>query len=231
MFAITYPAYIRDEARRLRLDDRLSLDEIAARLALGRTTIWHWIKDLPDPEIKHRDSGGRRRGRERGTRVNSERAAGRRRRAYRQGWDEFALLDAEPTFRDFVCMYIGEGYKRDRNMVAIANSDPQVVRLGHHWISRFSTNRVSYQLQFHADQDPDRLITFWSGFLGVDRDRFSLQRKSNSGQLRGRRWRSRWGVLTVRVGDTQLRARLQGWIDRVQDRWIDSLLPGCSSAW
>ena len=136
------------------------------------------------------------------------------------------VLDAEPTFRDFVCMYIGEGYKRDRNVVAIANSDPQVVRLGRHWISRFSSNRIGYQLQYHADQDPEYLIAFWSMFLSADPERFSLQRKSNSGQLGGRQWRSRWGVLTVRVGDTHLRARLQGWIDRLQDRWIDSLLSG-----
>jgi hypothetical protein len=63
--------------------------------------------------------------------------------AYRRGSDEYDELCAEPTFRDFVCMYIGEGFKRDRNRVALANSDPKVVRLADHWIRRFSENAVS----------------------------------------------------------------------------------------
>ncbi len=85
-------------------------------------------------------------------------------------------------------------------------------------------NKVTYAFQYHADQDPEYLIRFWSSYLGVEPSAiFRYQRKSNSGQLNGRNWRSRWGVLTVNVDDTQLRARLQGWIDRVQEGWLDSL--------
>jgi hypothetical protein len=122
-------------------------------------------------------------------------------------------------------MYIGEGYKRCRNTVAIGNSDPRVVRLGNFWIRRFTTNKVSYSFQHHADQDPAHLVRFWSTFLDEDPELFRFQRKSNSGQLTGRNWRCKWGVLTVRVGDTRFRARLQGWIDRVQDGWLDSINP------
>jgi hypothetical protein len=46
-----------------------------------------------------------------------------------------------------------------------------------------------------------------------------LLRKSNSNQLTGRRWRSRHGVLSVRVQDTLLRARMQAWTDRLRDQW------------
>jgi hypothetical protein len=141
------------------------------------------------------------------------------------------VLDAEPGFRDFVCMYIGEGYKRDRNRVSVGNSDPRIIRLADFWIRRFAINTVSYSLQYHADQDPAYLVRFWSSFLGVDPDLFSYQRKSNSGRLGGRNWRSKFGVCSVNANDTYLRARLQGWIDRVQDGWLDSLRPGCSSAW
>jgi hypothetical protein len=222
---LTYPAYIREKARQLRTERRMSLNEIAECLAIPKTTVWYWIEDLPDPEIRYRDSDGRQRGRLLGAAVTRARAKARRDRAYRQGWDEFALLDAEPGFRDFVCLYIGEGYKRSRNQVALGNSDPRVVRLANLWICRFTTNRVAYGLQYHADQDPEYLVRFWSACLDADPARFRLQRKSNSGQLSGRKWRSRWGVLTVGVGDTYLRSRLQGWIDRVQDSWLDSIHP------
>lgn len=224
MFALNmaHPAYIRDKARQLRTERRLSLLEISERLALPKTTVYYWIRDLPDPEVKYRDSDARARARAKGNRAMQRKYAALRRQAYEQGRGEFTLLAAEPTFRDFVCMYIGEGFKRDRNVVSLANSDPAVVALADRWIRRLTRNRVTYALQYHADQDPTQLIGFWADSLAADRERFRVQRKSNSNSLSGRTWRCRYGVLTVACNDTQLRARLQGWIDCLREQWLHS---------
>jgi len=227
---MAYPAYVREKARELRIKKKLSLLEIAERLALPKTTVYYWIRDLPDPGVKHRDTPGRARARARARAKGNRRMVSKYKRlreeAYARGWEEFPELSLEPTFRDFVCMYIGEGYKRDRNVVSLGNSDPRVVRLADSWIRRFSRNKVTYSFQYHADQDPDYLVRFWSFGLGVDPKLIARQRKSNSGQLSGRTWRSKHGVLTVRASDTALRARLQGWIDRTQDQWLDSICLG-----
>ncbi len=164
----------------------MSLNEIAECLALGKTTVWYWIKDLPDPEIKRRrDITGLDRTRKAAAKANRDAVQGSQGSRLRQGSGEFAILDAEPGFRDFVCMYIGEGYKRNRNRVSLGNSDPRVVRLADFWIRRFAINPVTYGLQYHADQDPEYLTKFWCGYLGVDSDTLRLQRKSNSNQLAG----------------------------------------------
>jgi hypothetical protein len=42
-----------------------------------------------------------------------------------------------------------------------------------------------------------------------------LLSKSNSNHLTGRTWRSRYGVLTFCVHDTLVRAKLEGWMDRL----------------
>ncbi|MGH2966412.1 MAG: hypothetical protein ACRDMH_13685 [Solirubrobacterales bacterium] len=223
---MAYPAYLREKARQLRTERKLSLLEIAERLALPKTTIFYWIRDLPDPEIKHRDSPGRRRARDKAARRNSAKYKALRDAAYQQGWDEYPRLAQEPTFTDFVCMYIGEGYKRDRNRVSLGNSDPRVIRLANHWIRRFSRNPVRYMFQYHADQDPEYLVKFWSFGLGVNPGLIKHQRKSNSGRLSGRTWRSKHGVLTVCANDTKFRAQLQAWMDRAQDGWLDSLFAG-----
>ena len=141
-----------------------------------------------------------------------------REEAYERGVAEFEALAEDPTFRDFICMYIGEGYKRDRNRVSIGNSDPSVVLLGSRWIRALGRNPVRYAVQYHADQDVAELQRFWGSLVGVDRA-ILLQRKSDSNGLSGRTWRSRYGVLTVDCADTYLRARLQAWIDRVQAEW------------
>ena len=75
-------------------------------------------------------------------------------------------------------------------------------------------------------QSLDELCRFWGATLGVDPASIRLQRKSNSNELAARTWRSRYGVLTVSCGDTYLRARLQAWMDRTQDQWLDSLGAG-----
>ena len=137
----------------------------------------------------------------------------RRAAAYAQGRLDFARFVRDPTFRDFVCLYMAEGYKRYRNTVAVCNSDPAIVLLCARWVRHFARNPVRYSVQYHADQDLDEFSEFWAAQLSVPPDEIRLQRKSNSGRLSGRTWRSRYGVLNVYAGDTVFRARLQaGWI-------------------
>ncbi len=149
------------------------------------------------------------------------RASYRRRRedAYAHGIAEFGTLVEVPTFRDFVVLYIAEGYKRNRNVVSLCNSDPRVIDLAARWIGALTDKRLVFSLQYHADQRPDELRRYWGGRLGVEGEMIRLQRKSNSGQLHRRSWRSEHGVLTACANDTLLRARLQAWIDRVKADW------------
>ena len=146
----------------------------------------------------------------------------RRAAAYLQGRIEFSDLLRDPTFRDFVCLYMAEGYKRSRNSVGVCNSDPVIVALCARWVRRFARNPVRYSVQYHADQDLRGLQTFWATILGVPPDAILLQRKSNSGRLRGRKWRSRYGVLNVTTADTLFRARIEAWMHSLQEQWLHS---------
>lgn len=216
---VTHPAYIREKARALRIEKDLTIDEIADRLGISRQTIFYWVRDLPLKKEPRWNPGP-------AAAAKRNQYAARRDDAYAKGWIEFDDLAKEPTFRDFVCMYIGEGYKRCRNTVALANSDPDVVMLASRWIRRLSRNKLRYEVQHHADQDPEDLRGFWTELLGIDPGEMHFVLKSNSGQLRGRTWRCKWGVVSVRSCDTLLRARLQAWIDRVHLEWVDSAMFG-----
>jgi hypothetical protein len=184
---MAYPAYVREKARSLRVEKHLSIDEIAERLALPKTTIYYWVRDLPLTRPRRPDRRGN----------PGLQAKCRLRRAafYALGRLEFPRLVRDPTFRDFVCLYIAEGYKRNRNKVSVANSDAAVVVLCTRWIRRFARNPVSFSVQYHADQDLRELMEFWGHQVGVPPDEIRLQRKSNSGRLGGRNWRSRYGSL------------------------------------
>jgi hypothetical protein len=209
---MAYPRFLRERARELRVNQHLSLDEIAERLALPKTTVYYWIVDLPlgRPRRENPWVGARRSG---------EKYRQLRDDAYARGMAEYDELMRRPTFRDIVALYIAEGYKRCRNVVSISNSDERIVAMAAGWIAELTDRSLTYSIQYHADQDLDELRRFWADVLGIDGRVITLQRKSNSNQLKGRKWRSLHGVLSVRVSDTYLRARLQAWIDRIREDW------------
>ena len=215
---VAHADHLQAEAREWRIQRGMKIDEIGERLALPRTTVYGWVRDLPiarDPERSRAAALA-------AGRANGERARQKREEGYRAGLEEFAALSVDPSFGDFVCMYIGEGYRRDRNRVALAKSDPVVVSLAARWIGRTTRRKLDRAVQYHTDQDPAWLKQFWAFRLGVDPAAIREQRKSNSGNLTGRGWRSKYGVLTVGTNDTMLRARLQAWIDLVKLRWSGS---------
>ena len=142
--------------------------------------------------------------------------------AYEEGRQTFDALCAEPSFRDFVNLYIAEGYRRNRNCVSLANSDAAVIAVAATWMRRLSRNKLDCRLQYHADQDLDELRAYWGRALNVEPELIGVSAKSNSGQLGGRTWRSRYGVCTVRTNDTYLRARLQAWMDCLKGEWLHS---------
>jgi hypothetical protein len=218
---MAYPVYLKQRARERRLTKHLSIDELAERLALPKTTIYYWVKDLPLGRERRASIGQRK-----GNLAMQAKYRRLREEAYELGRAELCDLMSRPTFRDFVVLYIAEGSKRNRNAVSIGNSDERVVAMAAGWLARFSLKPLIYALQYHADQDLDELRGFWGEALGIDGAAIRMQRKSNSGHLRGRSWRSRHGVLSVGVNDTLLRARLQAWIDGVRKEWrLDSAAP------
>lgn len=200
----------------MRRQQRLSLDEIVERLALPRTTVFHWIKDIP---LQRPRDDYATPARERAWAAQSERYRVKREAAYAQGVEEYAELVLRPTFVDFVVLYVAEGSKRNRNTVAICNSDPAVMQLSARWLRELTDRALRFSIQYHADQDLDELTRSGASRSRSRPARLRVHRKSNRSQLAGRTWRSIHGVLTITVADTMLRARLQAWIDLTTARW------------
>jgi hypothetical protein len=217
---MTYPTYLRDKARALRRKKELTIDEIAERLDISRTTAYYWVRDLPI--ARQRATCWPESARRKGNAAMQAKYLRLRTEAYKQGRREFEGLSACPSFRDFINLYMAEGYKRSRNVVSLANSDPAIIRVADQWIRRFARNPVTYSIQYHADQDPEYLKEFWAFGLGADIEGFRYQRKSNSNQLTGRTWRCKYGVITVSANDTMFRMRLEAWIHCLKEVWLDS---------
>lgn len=206
--------HLRTKAIELRTRHNMTLEDIMERLALPKTTVYYWIKDLPIPRTEKQSAAQQARA----DAVRLKHAA-LRDAAYQQGAAEAPELLKDSTFRDFVVLYMAEGTKRDRNKVGFVNSDAQLVKLAHKWMKQLSNGSFYYALQYHVDHDVDELRGYWANILGIQADKIKLTRKSNSGALSGRHFRSQYGLLAVETGDTYFRARLQAWMDIVKSQW------------
>jgi hypothetical protein len=197
-------------ARSLRVEQQLTVDELAARLSLPRSTIYYWVRDLP-----LRGGAGDATQREapaKGSRVRGE-------AAYEEGLETFEELSAQPTFRDFVCIYLVQGEHRDRKRVALTNSDPAVMRLVSCWIARLTIKVPFLSLQYGPGQSLKDLRRFWSETTGAEPRAIRVRRfvAAESGEQAAPG--SAHGLLTVGVEDALLRARLQGWMHRARESW------------
>ena len=214
-------AHIRNEARALRAEHRLSLDDICARLNLPRTTVYYWIKDINVTAIaKPRVQSPAQLA---GSRAMQAKYAAIRQAAYDAVYSRAAELLQDRDLRDFVVLYLAEGHRKDRNSVSFGNSNPTMVRFAHSCMRKLATNtHFNYSFQFHADQDPEALRQFWASCLGIGPETIKALPKTNSGHLKGRRFACEYGVFQVRVGDTAFRARLQALMDAVQEQWASA---------
>jgi AcrR family transcriptional regulator len=207
--------HLREKAISLRSEKQMTLDDIVERLSLPKTTVYYWIKDIPIPQTTRRTEAQRK-----ATRSSQAKYAALREAAYQQGCDEAPTLLQDLSFRDFVVLYMAEGTKRARSRVEFVNSDVQMLKLAKRWITEFADeSRVRYRMQYHADQDIVELKQYWANALKISPNDIVLMRKSNSGKLSGRQFRSEFGVLSINIGDTYLRARLQAWMDYVKSQW------------
>jgi hypothetical protein len=213
---MAHSRYLREMARLMRVQRQLSVDQLARRLALPRSTIYYWVRDLPLREPTGRvRPGGATRARRGSVRVVRPRRAG----AYEQALSSYDDLITQPTFGDFLCIYIADGYKRDRRTVALASADADVMRLAHRWIWRLTDRSPSLSVRHASDQSRAELQRFWSEAVG-EGARSIRARHVGEAEL-AHSWGARplYGVLTASVDDGVLRARMQAWMRRTRDHW------------
>lgn len=198
-----------------------TIGDICLHLALGKGTVHYWIKGIPREIGVNGRTDAQKSSQRIGTKATQKKYADLRFKSYELGSSEYDGLIARDTFRDFVVLYLTEGFRRTRNQVAVANSNPNLVKLAYRWIKTLmnADRSIDFQLQCHVDNDESELKRFWAKELGIVEDHIKVIRKSNSGELSGRQWRSVHGVFTVRANDTYLRSRIEAWMDRIQEEW------------
>jgi hypothetical protein len=217
---MTHNAQLRTRARQLRSEQYTTLGEIAAQLGIAKSTAHNWLKDI---EIPRTISQKQKANQQRAAAANQAKAAARRQAAYDNARAEAVTTLSDQDIRDFVVLYLAEGSRKDRNRVAISNSNPRMIVFAHECMKRLASNpHCYYSFQYHSDQDPEQLRIFWANLLGINPSCVHPIPKTNSGHMKGRRFNCEHGVFQVIVADTLFRAQLQALMDVVQEQWARS---------
>jgi len=206
--------HLKIKAIELRAKEHLTLTEICERLNCSKSTVYYWIKGISIP-LTDKQSLQKRKA----AQAIKLKYALLRENAYNE-WAKNADEMLQNQFiRDIIILYITEGYRKNRNVVQITNSNPIIIKYFKKFLDEHSKKEIKYHLQYHIDQDINKITGFWSEYLNIPNKNIKLTRKSNSGKMDKRQWTSKYGVISIKVGDTYLRSKIQSLIDYLEKSW------------
>jgi hypothetical protein len=118
-------------------------------------------------------------------------------------------------------LYIGEGKKRDREQVALSNSDPRVIRVFLRFLREIcgvEENRIWAWINIFDDTDLPATEKFWLQVTNLLPEQFhkSIIRPSRGGTYRKT---SEYGTLSVGVSSTRLHEIVKQWCNQYLSRF------------
>jgi len=140
-----------------------------------------------------------------------------RKEAYDVGLMSYPKHIKNPFFRDFLLVYLCEGYKRSQNMVQVTNSDPTIISLCYPIVKERTKNKMSYFVHIHHDDNEQSVVKFWSELINIDASQIRVYRRPQ--KITNRKGKLPHGIFTFRVGDTSLRMMIEAWIVSLKKEW------------
>jgi transposase-like protein len=215
------------EARRLRVEEQLSLKDIAKRLDVAKGSVSLWVRDLPlSPEtVRDRCLKGRIKGGE----VRAERTRAIRIRYQRAGRDLALRHQTNPLFAAGCAMYWAEG-RKSKNSANICNTDPHFLRLWVRFVKQFfdvQPSEFCLSINCHLDNGKTQrqIETYWLKQLDLPK---SCLRNTTIKQpiSDAKKNRHPYGVATVMVHSTKIVQHIWGGIKFLgniddENRWLD----------
>lgn len=194
-----------------------SLRDVALRFGIQKSTLSHWFRDVPLSDF-HK---ARLRTRHEKALVTARREAVK----WHNGQKAIRMREAETAaaqvMKGIDCtddttlelalaiLYLGEGMKKS-GITSLGNSDPRILRFFVQSLRRLydiPLEGMKCELHLRADQDPTKLVRYWSVTLGIPSRNFG--KTSIDTRTRGRpTYPDYKGVCIVRCGRVAIQRKL-----------------------
>lgn len=186
-----------DDLARLYYDERLSMREIAERFRCSVHKVVYWMERY----------GFERRGWSEATYVKRNRDG-----------DPFVIrmpetVEEKELFALAIGLYMGEGTKKDLHRVALANTNPAILKIFLVFLENFcgvSRSQVNAWVNIFDDCNVEEATRWWATELGLSLEQFytTAVRKSRGGSYTKK---SECGTLTVMFGNGKLKKVVDDW--------------------
>jgi transposase-like protein len=167
---------LREEAIRLRKQERLSYSEIKERLDVAKSTLSYWLRDYPlsEEEIRKRQKEGWKKAqasRERYRNTMREKKEKKKQKIYERYKEKFAELSKREFLIAGLMLYLGEGTKKKRATVSIINTDPSILNFFIAWMEKFldaDKNEIKVHLHLYENMNIEKEKEYWKENLGIE---------------------------------------------------------------
>ena len=214
----------REEARKLRSEEGLSVGEIAKRLGVSKGTSSRWLKDIEltdEQRLKLSERGRVSIGQQKWAKKEKERAK-EAREEYQKAGRNFAQSGrADLDYKILCALYWAEGNK-DRWTVGMTNTDPDMLNIFVRGMRRYfgckdADFAVSVMAHLGNGLTVEQIRDYWLKKLGLPEEcfrRFTLKSKYYSTQNKKHN-RHVYGGCSVCVHSTEIVQKLYGSIQEI----------------
>ena len=112
-----------------------------------------------------------------------------------------------------IALYLGEGEKRGKHIVRLANSDPGILRIFLKFLYEICgvrEEKIRAEINMFDDIDKDKSVSYWMNKLNINKSqiRTIIIRKSKGGTYKNK---SQYGTLTIYVSNSKLKKIAVDW--------------------
>lgn len=214
----------RDEARRMRSEEGLSVGEIARRLGVSKGTSSAWVRDVEMNDAQHLrllERSKKSPGQLTGSKLTKEVAQKKREEYQQAGRDWVHMGHADNAYRLLCALYWAEGSK-DRNVVGMTNTDSDMLKIFVNALKKdFHVKDEDFTVTVMAHLNngltAEKIQCYWLKTLGLPASclrKFTLKTKYFPEQNKKQN-RHVYGGCTVRVCSTEIVQRIYGSIQEI----------------
>ncbi len=153
----------KEEALRLR-HKGLSYSQIRDLLGVSKSTLSGWLHDVPLSKEEMRSLQHSEVVIEKIRLTKTKKRESRLRGVFDKVSKDIGSLSERELFLVGLCLYWGEGTKAQAYTVALANTDPTMIRFYLLWLDSMGIKRerISIRLHLYSDMDIEKETEFWS---------------------------------------------------------------------
>lgn len=209
-------------ARTLRRQGK-SINQIVKEAGLVKASVSFWVRDivLTDRQKKQLSLRGRSVESIEKRRVNrlaNEKA--KKQIIIDEAKKDYTSISLEELKLIGIILYLGEGAKKNKGSVALANSDPLVIQMMARFLREVCgvpEHKLRGHIHTFAHADIEKTEKYWSKITGIPRKQFyKTYAKPSSASLQKRQTLP-FGTFDISVNDIKLLLTVLGWIEKVKE--------------